>query len=270
MGKVLAVIPARYGSSRLPGKPLRSIDGKPMIRRVYEAARASGLFDALVVATDDARIFDEVRRFGGEARMTRSDHASGTDRVAEVAAASDAEIVVNIQGDLPFLSRALVGPVVTAMLENPTIPMATVSVPIYEPATWKNPNVVKVVSDEAGFALDFSRAPIPARRDQVASDQGSGLSATRLLRKDLTPLGRQHVGLYAYRRDFLLRFASWPPSRLERLEQLEQLRVLERGERIFVAEVSESVIEVDTVEDLERAQALAAASAGREEGAGQP
>jgi 3-deoxy-manno-octulosonate cytidylyltransferase (CMP-KDO synthetase) len=256
MGKVLAVIPARYGSSRLPGKPLRPIDGKPMVRRVYEAAEATRLFDAIVVATDDRRVFDAVKSFGGDARMTRPDHASGSDRVAEVAASSDAEIVVNVQGDLPFLSRALVGPMVTAMLEDPSIPMATVSVPIREAEAWRSPNVVKVVTDEAGFALYFSRAPIPARRDAVAS--GAAV------------LGHQHVGLYAYRRDFLMRFASWPPSRLEKIERLEQLRVLERGERIFVAEVSEQVIEVDTPEDLERAEALAVSRGGREEGVGQP
>jgi 3-deoxy-manno-octulosonate cytidylyltransferase (CMP-KDO synthetase) len=254
MGKVLAVIPARYGSSRLPGKPLRPIDGKPMVRRVYEAAESTRLFDAIVVATDDARVFDAVKSFGGEVRMTRSDHASGTDRVAEVAAEVDAEIVVNVQGDLPFLSRALVGPMVSAMLENPAIPMATVSVPIRESGIWKNPNVVKVVTDDHGFALYFSRAPIPSRRDASAAATGV--------------LGHQHVGLYAYRRDFLMRLASWPPSRLEEIERLEQLRVLERGERIFVAEVSEQVIEVDTPEDLQRAQALAVSRGVREEGVG--
>lgn len=236
---------------------MKPIDGKPMIRRVYEAAAETRLFDALIVATDDARIFDAAKSFGAEVRMTRSDHASGTDRVAEVAAAVDADIVVNVQGDLPFLSRALVAPMVAALLENPAIPMATISVPIRDLAAWKNPNVVKVVTDEAGFALYFSRAAIPARRDAVAAER-SGV------------LGQQHVGLYAYRREFLMRFASWPPSRLEQVERLEQLRVLERGERIFVAEVSEQVIEVDTVEDLQRAQALAATRAGREEGVGQP
>jgi 3-deoxy-manno-octulosonate cytidylyltransferase (CMP-KDO synthetase) len=240
MPKVLAVIPARYGSTRLPGKPLRAIGGKPMVCRVYEGAAASGVVDAVVVATDDPRIAEAVVAAGGRAVMTRLDHPSGTDRVAEVAASSDAAIVVNVQGDLPFVGRALLEPIVAPMLADPAVVMATLAVPITDERRFLDRNVVKVVTDEAGFALYFSRAPIPAWRD----GENGGTEAV---------LGWQHVGIYGYRREFLLRFASWRPTELERREKLEQLRALERGVRVHVARVDGSVIEVDTPEDLERA-----------------
>ena len=247
MAKVYAVIPARYGSTRLPGKPLRLIDGRPMIRRVYEGAVASGLFAGVIVATDDRRIADVVTGFGGDARLTSAEHPSGTDRVAEIAAGLDADLVVNVQGDLPFPTRALLGAPLAAMLADETIPMGTVSVPIYDRDRWLDPNVVKVVTDTARSALYFSRAPIPAR-----SHRGTG-------GKEGTPAlwGEQHVGLYAYRKEFLLRFASWPPTPLEKLERLEQLRALERGERIYVGACPGPIVEVDTAEDLERAEQVA-------------
>lgn len=255
MPKVVAVIPARYASSRLPGKPLALIDGQPMIRRVAEGAAATGLFDLVIVATDDRRVFDAVVGFRGAAVMTRADHASGTDRIAEVAATMDADIVVNVQGDLPFVNRALLEPPLAAMTRDPSISMATVSVPIVEREKWLDPNVVKVVTDAAGFALYFSRAPIPAQRDPMTDGVTGDV------------LGQQHVGLYAYRREFLLRFASWAPTPLEQLEKLEQLRVLERGERLFVARVSERVVEVDTAADLERANELSVARSRKPESA---
>jgi 3-deoxy-manno-octulosonate cytidylyltransferase (CMP-KDO synthetase) len=246
MPRILGVIPARYASTRLPGKPLALIDSKPMIRRVYEGAVESRVFDSVVVATDDPRISEVVRGFGGEVVMTRADHPSGTDRVAEVARDLSADIVVNIQGDLPFVGRALLEPPIAAMIADPSISMATVSVPIFEREKWLDPNVVKVVTDEAGFALYFSRAPIPGRREDGATE----------VEMERQELGRQHVGLYAYRRDFLLRFSSWEPTPLEKRERLEQLRALERGVRIFVAKSSAAVIEVDTPGDLERATAM--------------
>lgn len=249
MVKVLAVIPARFASTRLAGKPLALIRGKPMVVCVFESVMATELFDEVVVATDDERIREIIEAAGGRAVMTRSDHASGTDRVAEVAAKSDAEVIVNIQGDLPFASHALLAPLVGTMCSEPSIPMATVAVPIRDRDEWSNPNVVKVVTDERGFALYFSRAPIPARRDPER--EGGGAST----------FGLQHVGVYGYRRDFLLQFTSWPPSRLEEIERLEQLRALERGARIYVAMASERVVEVDTAEDLERANDLAAQGA---------
>jgi 3-deoxy-manno-octulosonate cytidylyltransferase (CMP-KDO synthetase) len=247
---VLAVIPARFGSTRLSGKPLALIAGMPMVRRVYESAVATELFDEVVVATDDARIRDCVVGGGGRAVITRTDHASGTDRVAEVAARSDADLIVNVQGDLPFLRRSLVAPLVDAMRTDAAIPMATIAVPIRDVEAWVNPNVVKVVTDERGFALYFSRAPIPARRDPRADDSPDEV------------YGLRHVGLYGYRREFLARFTSWPPGALEHTECLEQLRVLERGERIFVARVAGMVVEVDTFEDLERANRFAEGDVG--------
>jgi 3-deoxy-manno-octulosonate cytidylyltransferase (CMP-KDO synthetase) len=249
MSKILAVIPARFASTRLAGKPLALIDGIPMIQRVYESTVATHVFDDVVVATDDARIRDCVAAAGGRAVMTRADHPSGTDRVAEVAADCEADIVVNVQGDLPFVRRDLVLPLVEAMRGDASIEMGTIAVPIRDPEQWTNPNVVKVVADERGFALYFSRAPIPARRDSEPGEEGA-------------VFGLQHVGLYGYRREFLLRFTSWPASRLEQIERLEQLRALERGVRIFVAIAGGAVVEVDTPEDLARASALAAAGAG--------
>lgn len=257
MPKVLAVIPARYASTRLPGKPLAVIGGKPMIQCVYERVLATGLLDGVLVATDDVRIREAVEAFGGRAIMTRADHPSGTDRVAEVARASDADIVVNVQGDLPFVSQALLAAPLAALRDDPSIPMATLAVPIRDRERFLDPNVVKVVTDEAGFALYFSRAPIPARREDAANG-GREAGGT---------LGWQHVGLYLYRRDFLLRFAAWQPTELERTERLEQLRVLERGERLYVARVSESVLEVDTAADLERANRLSREQSG---GSGRP
>jgi 3-deoxy-manno-octulosonate cytidylyltransferase (CMP-KDO synthetase) len=245
MVKVLAVIPARFGSTRLAGKPLALIDGKPMVRVAYESVVATELFDDIVVATDDERIREVIADTGGRVVMTRADHASGTDRVAEVAQQSDADVVVNIQGDLPFVTSALVSPLVGTMCSEPSIAMATIAVPLYDRERWKNPNVVKVVTDERGFALYFSRAPIPARRDLENDKSGDAAFAL------------QHVGIYGYRRNFLLQFTSWPPGRLEAVERLEQLRALERGARIFVATVSEGVVEVDTAEDLARANEIA-------------
>jgi len=247
MVKVLAVIPARFGSTRLAGKPLALIDGKPMVRVAYESVVATDLFDEIVVATDDERIREVIADTGGRVVMTRADHASGTDRVAEVAQQSDADVVVNIQGDLPFVTSGLVSPLVGTMCSEPSIPMATIAVPLNDRGRWENPNVVKVVTDERGFALYFSRAPIPARRD-LENDKG-GRAAFAL----------QHVGIYGYRRNFLLQFTSWPPGRLEAVERLEQLRALERGAKIFVATVSEGVVEVDTAEDLARANEVAGA-----------
>ena len=241
MPRTVAVIPARYGSSRLPGKPLAMIGAKPMIRHVWENASASGVFDEVVVATDDERIRDAVRSFGGDVVMTRADHPSGTDRVAEAARRLDADLVVNLQGDLPFADRDLLEPAVTALRADASIPVATLSVPITDRGRFLDPNVVKVVTDEAGFALYFSRAPIPMRRGDDADTD------------DADELGRQHVGLYAYRREFLFEFASWKPTRLERIERLEQLRALERGVRLYVAKTGGPVIEVDTPEDLRRA-----------------
>jgi 3-deoxy-manno-octulosonate cytidylyltransferase (CMP-KDO synthetase) len=241
--RVVAIIPARYESTRLPGKPLADIGGQPMIRWVYErAAQARGV-DRVLVATDDARIGDAVRRFGGEVAMTRREHRSGTDRIAEVARELDADVIVNVQGDLPLLDPAMVGAALAPLVADPGLPMATISTPIQDREAFDDPNVVKVVTDRDGYALTFSRSPLPYHRDGAPSGV----------------LGHKHIGLYVYRRDFLLSFAELAPTPLEQAEQLEQLRALEWGFRIRVTSVEAASIEVDTPRDLERARAQLAA-----------
>lgn len=241
---VVAIVPARYESTRFPGKPLALIDGKPMIQHVYERTRAVDAINWVVVATDDARVAAAVRGFGGEVVMTSPTHESGTDRIAEVAADLDADLVVNVQGDLPFLDAAVVDAAIAPLRREAAVPMATVKTAIHEAAEMANPNVVKVVTDCDGYALYFSRSPLPYWREAAGDNV----------------LGYRHIGLYVYRRDFLLTFARLAPTPLERAEKLEQLRALEWGFRIKVAEVTGSVgIEVDTPEDLERARAAVAA-----------
>jgi len=238
---VIAIIPARYGSTRFPGKPLALIGGKPMVQHVYEStARARGL-DRVIVATEDRRIFDAARSVGAEVMMTSDKHESGTDRLAEVAKKIRAELVVNVQGDLPFIRPETIDRTVKPLRQDRKIPMATAKTAIFDENEWLNPNVVKVVTDKAGFALYFSRAPIPHARD------GSGGGDA--------PLRYRHVGIYAYRREFLLKFARMRPVELERIEKLEQLRALANGYRIRVAEVDERSVEVDTPADLEKAEA---------------
>lgn len=243
---VVAIIPARYASTRFPGKPLATIGNKPMIQHVYEnTSKASGL-DRVLVATDDLRIFKAVRGFGGEAMLTSRAHLSGTDRLAEVAAKIKATWVVNVQGDLPFIRPQTIRRILRPLRRNPSVPMATAKTPIYHEAEWTNPNVVKVVTDRQGFALYFSRAPIPYRQGPIRK-AGARNSAARLL-------GYRHLGVYAYRRDFLLRFSRLRPSALERSEGLEQLRALAHGYRIWVTDVEETSVEVNTPGDLAQAE----------------
>ena len=248
---VVVIIPARYASTRLPGKALAEIAGKPMIAHVLARAQLVRGVDRVLVATDDERIADAVESAGGEAVMTRPDHPSGTDRVAEVARALSAEIVVNLQGDLPLLEPAHVEAALDCLNVAPADPgepatpqMATLATPLGRDEV-DRPQVVKVVRDVRGDALYFSRSPIPWELSQE-SERGGGA------------IGLRHIGLYAYRRTFLLELANLAPTPLERAERLEQLRVLEHGHRIRVAivEAGESMIEVDTPEDLERARAL--------------
>ena len=246
---VVAIIPARYGSTRLPGKPLADIGGKPMIQHVYESTtRAPGL-DRVLVATDDRRIEQAVKKFGGEVVMTSAKHTSGTDRLAEVARKVKAEWLVNVQGDLPFIRAETITRAVQPMRRNPAVPMSTVCTPIYDTREWRDPNVVKVLTNRESFALYFSRAPIPWPREQELDPNGDRV----------TPRGRRrlwgfrHLGLYVYKRDFLLKFARLRPTALERIESLEQLRALENGYRIYVAQVEERSIEVNTAADLRAA-----------------
>src|SRR5215468_7022107 len=213
-----------------------------MIQHVYERTRLVRGLACVLVATDDERIADVVRAFGGDVVMTRADHPTGTDRLAEAAQHLSAEVIVNVQGDLPFFPPAMVEDAVTALGNAPTAVMSTVKTPIWDLTEWQNPNVVKVVTDREGVALYFSRSPIPFRRDQRAHSQG---------RREI--LGFRHIGLYVYRRDFLFRFTRLPRTELEQTEQLEQLRALEWGCKITVSETERPTIEVDTPEDLRRA-----------------
>ena len=247
---VIAIIPARYGSTRLPGKPLARIGDKPMIQHVYENAAKARTVDRVVVATDDRRVEETVRGFGGEVVMTATEHASGTDRLAEVARKIKADWVVNVQGDLPFIRSETITQAVQPLRRNRSLPMGTVCTPIYDETEWRNPNIVKVIFDRRGFALYFSRSPIPYARNNSVDLAGMPVRPdpqTRLW-------GFRHLGLYVYRRDFLLKFARLRPTALEQIESLEQLRALAYGHRIFVANVDERSVEVDTPEDLAKAE----------------
>jgi len=228
------VIPARYASSRFPGKALAVIAGKPLIQHVYERAARARYLSRLIIATDDDRISAAARAFGAEVRMTRSDHPSGTDRVAEAASAEDADLVVNIQGDEPLIDPQAIDAAVLGLLEAPEIPMGTLKKLIEDPAELTNPNVVKVVTDRFGNAIYFSRSRIPYVR--VGAEEAPCY---------------KHVGLYVYRRDFLLAYPRLPVGPLEQAEKLEQLRALENGYRIRVVETDYESRGVDTPEDLE-------------------
>jgi 3-deoxy-manno-octulosonate cytidylyltransferase (CMP-KDO synthetase) len=235
---VLAIIPARYHSTRLPGKALLDINGHPMIQHVYRRALAARSVNGVVVATDDVRIATAVERFGGIALLTSSSHSSATDRLAELVATIPCGLVVNVQGDEPLLDPSVIDATVAAMQSNAAIEMATAARPLpVDQVT--NPHVVKVVTDCTGYALYFSRAPIPFVRDKSAAS-----------------LARAHIGLYVYRRDVLLRLAQLAPTPLERAEALEQLRALEHGIRIKVVETNYESVGVDTLEDLERVRNL--------------
>ena len=252
---IVAIIPARFGSTRLPGKPLSDIHGKPMIQHVHERVRRARRPDRVLVATDDERIAAVVRGFGGEVVMTSRDHATGTDRLAEAAGATDAEIVVNVQGDEPMLDPEGIDAAVDALARDPGLDIATLSLPLRDVEEMLSPSVVKVVTDARGEALYFSRSPIPMVRDAADPRAGAAAAVSR-------GLARKHVGLYVYRRSALLLFASLPMSPLEAAEGLEQLRALHHGMRIRVVEREGAAgPAVDTAEDLERVRALLAAQA---------
>ena len=240
---VVGLIPARYGSSRLPGKPLKPIGGKPMIQRVYERCGGCRLLNSVCVVTDDARIMESVEAFGGRAIMTRADHPSGTDRLAEAVKSIDADIVVNIQGDQPFIDPAMIEEAVRPVLDDETVDLCTLMYPIMREADLSDPGVVKVVVDLKGNALYFSRSLIPYARNKTGQ---------RVF---------EHVGTYVYRRDTLLRIAQLPPTPLEQTESLEQLRWLEHAYRIRVVESQcpdrdFAGFSVDTEQDLARAEQM--------------
>ena len=238
--KVVVGIPARYASTRFPGKPLAELAGKPMIAHVVARAREANVGE-VVVATDDARIAEAARKAGAAVRMTSPEHGSGSERLAEVAADMDCDVVVNVQGDEPLISPAAIRAVLEPFAAAPDLPMATLAHPIRDEFDLNDANVVKVVCDARGRALYFSRAPIPFLRDEAAA----------------MPL--QHVGLYAYRRDFLMRYPALEPSPLERAEGLEQLRALHHGYEIAVVSGDFHCLGIDTPEDLRRAEAMLSA-----------
>ncbi|KKO44267.1 3-deoxy-manno-octulosonate cytidylyltransferase [Arsukibacterium ikkense] len=243
----VVVIPARYASSRLPGKPLADIAGKTMIERVYQQALQSGA-NRVVVATDDRRVAAVVDQFGGEVCMTRADHNSGTERLAEVVSKLQLPadtVVVNVQGDEPFIPPLLIRQVAENLAGQHKAQMATLAVPLRHGAEIRNPNIVKVVSDKHGYALYFSRSVIPYDRDGIVTD-------------DLASHYRRHIGIYAYRASFIQRYVDWPASALEQIESLEQLRVLWYGEAIHVDTALETpAVGVDTPADLEQARQYA-------------
>jgi 3-deoxy-manno-octulosonate cytidylyltransferase (CMP-KDO synthetase) len=241
--QVVAVIPARFASTRFPGKPLAEIDGQPMIEHVYRRAGAASTVSRVIVATDDLRIAKRVAEFGGQVRLTKPTHLTGTDRLAEVAETLDCDIVVNVQGDEPLIDPRAIDQAVAPLIADPSVPMATLYRRITQSAELDDPNVVKLVVDRGGFALYFSRAPIPFTRNP---------------RGGWPPMYR-HIGLYAYRRSTLLVLANLEPTPLERAESLEQLRALEHGIRIKAVETVYDSISVDTPRDLEEVRRLLAA-----------
>jgi 3-deoxy-manno-octulosonate cytidylyltransferase (CMP-KDO synthetase) len=236
--RAVAVIPARYAASRFPGKPLARVAGVALVQRVWEGARSAKSVERVVVATDDERIAAACRAFGADVAMTRADHPTGTDRIAEVAAGLDADVVVNVQGDEPLIEGFVIDAAVELLAGDPSLPMATVVHPA-EPGAQGDPNRVKVVLDRRGRALYFSRSPLPYVRDVAP------------------PQIWQHVGLYAYRRSFLLELVRMAPTALERAESLEQLRALENGHPVGVAIVEGwRSVPVDVPEDVARVEAV--------------
>ncbi|NLY83151.1 MAG: 3-deoxy-manno-octulosonate cytidylyltransferase [Acholeplasmataceae bacterium] len=237
--KVLCVIPARYASTRLPGKPLALIAGKPMIQHVYERASRAAIPSEVVVATDSELVAEAVRNFGGKVMMTSPEHPSGTDRLAEVALSyGDADVIINVQGDEPMIPPEIIDRLAQAFEDNEDLNMATLKT-VMDEADYNNPNTVKVVTDQNGYALYFSRSLLPYPRNKTADFKVY-----------------KHVGIYAYRRSFLLSYAAYEPTPLEQIECLEQLRVLENGERIKVLECKFKGIGIDTPEDLAAINAL--------------
>jgi 3-deoxy-manno-octulosonate cytidylyltransferase (CMP-KDO synthetase) len=243
--RAVAVIPARYASQRLPGKPLAEIAGKPMIRHVYERASQAKLLSDVFVATDDRRILETVEAFGGKAVLTPDTLQSGTDRIAWAARSmEDADIIVNIQGDEPLIPPAMIDQAVQPLMADGSLAAGTLVRKVVTAEELMNPSLPKVVLDEDNFCMYFSRSPIPYGRD---------LPHDRWVVRHTY---YRHIGLYVFRRAFLLQFAAWPPSPLERAEKLEQLRILEHGEKIKAVVTELESIAVDTPEDLERVRAL--------------
>ncbi len=237
MQNITAIIPARYGSTRFPGKPLAMIEGKTLIEWTYTNTKKCLVFDKVIVATDDKRIFEAVKAFGGEACMTSSEHHSGTDRTAEasrILGLPDDGIVVNVQGDEPLIASEAVSALIAPLIEDPSLKMSTLIYKIRDPKEINSPNIVKVVSDKNGYALYFSRSLIPYSENTGDANY------------------YKHIGLYAYKNSFLMDFTKMEPAQLEKREKLEQLRALENGIKIRVVESDFDPVEVDVPEDIEK------------------
>lgn len=232
MKETTGIIPVRYASQRFPGKPLALILGKPMIQWVYEGAKQSTHLQNLIIATDDRRIYQACQEFGADVRMTSVHHVSGTERVAEIARSLSSSYIINIQGDEPLIRAEMIDALIAEMWDEDT-PMATLAIKVTDRSLLEDSNTVKVVTDTKGYALYFSRSPIPS---QPVDDF------------------YQHIGVYSYRRDFLLEMCQWSPSRLEQAERLEQLRVLENGHKIKVIITHFPTLSVDTPEDIIRVE----------------
>jgi len=253
--RTVAIIPARYASTRFPGKALADLAGTPLIEHVYRRTLACRAVSHVLVATDDHRIANAVRAFGGDVRMTSAAHQSGTDRLAEVALTLDCDLVVNVQGDEPLIEPPMIDQALSPFAGDPSLLMSTLRRRLDDPVDAIDPNVVKVVVDRHGFALYFSRASIPFIGD------AAGVPDVGSLKPEARVHQYKHIGLYVYRRDFLLALAALEPTPLERAEALEQLRALEHGYRIMAVETAYDSIGVDTPEDLERVRRLVAAEA---------
>jgi 3-deoxy-manno-octulosonate cytidylyltransferase (CMP-KDO synthetase) len=247
--RVVVVIPARYASTRLPGKPLVPLAGKPMIQHVYERAKRAETVHEVLVATDDRRIVEAVQAFGGQARMTRAEHRTGTERIAEVAAHEAGDLFINVQGDEPLIDPLAIDAAIGALLEEPAAQISTIATPIRHAGDIMDPNVVKTVLDFDDNALYFSRAPIPWIRDT---------------QNKVHVKYWKHLGLYVFQRDALLEYPTLPQGELEKVEQLEQLRWLENGWRIRVAEVPHDTVSVDVPDDVTRVETLLKGESHRE------
>lgn len=257
MHRVVAIIPARFNSARLPGKPLALLKGKPLIQHVYKQVASANLLDTIFVATDDKRIFDAVAGFGGKAVMTSSRHACGTDRIAEVAENIDCNIIVNVQGDEPFIRPEMVDDTVKLLVDDPRASISTLAKKTADPKEILSPDVVKVIMDDEGFAMYFSRAPIPYYRDewklQIMEDEKMRVSFS--LNPELrTFYCYKHIGIYGFRKDALMSFSTMEQGRLEMIERLEQLRALASGIKIKVKETLYDTFGIDTTEDLRKAE----------------
>jgi len=244
----VGIIPARYGSTRLPGKPLLEIGGKSMVQWVYEVARRASRLERVIVATDDRRVLEAVETFGGEALMTSAKHPSGTDRVVEVAAQLDAQVIANIQVDEPLLEPGVIDRAVDSLLSDASLMMTTVKSKVNRVEDLFDPHIVKVVTDREDYALYFCRLPLPF----IQQGKREGLSHQEFLLEHPELLSNYywHIGLYVYRKEFLMSFTQWGPSSLEEMEGLEQLRVLENGYKIKVITAECSGRGIDTPEDL--------------------